>query len=264
MIRKKTLLVILFILFNQLAFASSYYIGDLIKLNITHSNLSKEEVKELFNDFEIVGIDKIKNGYQIAFRSFTPIKKEIKIGNKVIEINISTTLKLYENKDIIDIQQNKKNITIKSDVSAYKVFLHYYFHIIVLLFIVVLIIISIFIFLKIKKSRKNNSEAQKTAYEYFQEILPSVQDDQFFYSITKAFKIYLEKKFQVSILGKTSHELIPEIGKISKSNVELNDWLSYVDQFKYMNNKSSVEEKDKIYKSVINYIQKLEEQQEEK
>jgi TusA-related sulfurtransferase len=84
--RKTGFFIILIILFlsSVSAFAEerNIYAGDLIKLSISGKDISENDIREWFNEFEIVELKKKKDDYSIVLRTFETGTKTIDVNNK--------------------------------------------------------------------------------------------------------------------------------------------------------------------------------------
>ena len=192
-----------------------FYIGDQIKLIVCSNSLTKSIFSEKLKDFYVDKIEKQEAGcWLVYFRSFETGKKEIEIGDKKIIFEIKSVLNEFERKDIFDIQDDIENAVEKPDFPFPLTILTAF-----------LVVFGVVFILTRKKLKK---ESLKTAIDFFNEAIQKIQPEFFFEDLTLAFKIYVEKKFNVRILGKTSLEIIGEAYKIEQlkeSREKLKKWL---------------------------------------
>lgn len=99
---KISLLLIILSLFFVISSSSilaeerNIYVGDLIELKIQGEDLTLDELKDKFKDFEIVNVSDISNGYLLTIRSFEPGEKTIQLGDKEIKIVVKSILNEIE------------------------------------------------------------------------------------------------------------------------------------------------------------------------
>jgi hypothetical protein len=78
------------------------YIGDVLELEITTSDFSESQIRNKFKEFEIIDLKKIEKGYLLKIRSFKPGEKEVRLGDKLLKIQVNSTLNQYEREQVFE------------------------------------------------------------------------------------------------------------------------------------------------------------------
>ena len=254
--KKKKILLIVFlccILFsiNNLeanADERDIFIGDVIELRISTSDLTQEQIVEAFKAFEIIDLRQQQDDYLISFRSFKPVDTTIILGNQEIAVTVKSTLDVIEREDIFEGDMKTR---LEESVIPWG--------------IVLIISISIMIFsgaLIIWSKRRNKNDA-KDVYQIFMESVQPLDtsDDHALEHMTAKLKIYIQDKFHMTIIGKTSTELIPEIENLRIDKhilLELEKWLTSCDQMKFSGCYVESEHIDKMRKDLLNIVKSIE------
>ncbi|BDU50329.1 hypothetical protein [Haliovirga abyssi] len=242
-------LIILLVVFSQSVFSSEkpIYIGDLIRLKIS-GDTSEKEIKNSFKDFEIEKIENIDGNYIIEFRSFNTGINKIKIGNKIIKIDVKTSLNKFKNKDVIENSLDNQNIKKPIPVT-------------ILLYISVLFLIILIIAYIVYRIIKRKKDKKMSPKEYFELILKNKSSKNSLEVWSFALKKYLEKKFNVNIFDKTQKETELELGKydfFQNIREDILKWLEVAYNYKYQNISSDETEKEIMLNELKDIIDKLE------
>lgn len=245
-------LIILLVVFSQSAFSTekSIYIGDLIRLKIS-GDTSEKEIKNSFKDFEIEKIESVNGGYIIEFRSFNVGINKVKIGNKVLKIDVKSSLNKFKNKDIIESSLDNKNIKKPLPITIL-------LYIFVLLLTILIIAYIVYRIIKYKKHKKLSPK------EYFELILKNKKNKNQLEVWTFALKKYSEKRFNINIFDKTQKETKLELIKYDFLKDMKNDilkWLEVSYNYKYQKILCDEDKKENILvqlKEIINKLEKIE------
>jgi RNA recognition motif-containing protein len=260
MIKGKSILflivtTIFFIMLSGLASAEerNIYVGDLIELRVSIKNTDEDELRDKFKDFEIVDIKDDAGIYLITLRSFETGEKTVELGDKEIVIDVKSTLDDIKSEDIIEGDLSPEDAGFSIDWK--------YVLIGVLLIFLVTGGVSIW---KYIKSRKVSS---LSPYQMFvqrsKEILPDDSDG--FGKLTVAFKQYLETICSCPLRGKTSCEIIGEIGNIQRLQAfvpPIQSWLEESDRLKYTGISVPGEKKKQLFDELIRLAGNIEDTKE--
>lgn len=246
-------LVCIFLFKSTLAKERSLFIGDLLELKISSSNITKEELEDKFKEFEIVDIKESKDDYVIVLRSFEIGEKKIDIGNNQLVIEVKSTLDELQRNDIFE-----GNSSLQS--SNYHIWWYYIFFSLVTI-VIITGIINLIRYLKKRKIEKF------TPYQrfYYEINNISINDDNYFVVLTIKFKEYIEELFLVTIKGKTSSEIINEIksfNKLEKHILEIEKWLNVCDYLKFTDTTATEIEKQKLRENLFYIVKKIEQDKE--
>ena len=216
------------------------YIGDIITLEITSQQFSEDELREKFQDFEVVEIKSESNGYLLSLRTFDVGEQKIALGNTEIIINVISTLD--------DIH---KEAIFEGDKQIISPGLPFPWYVLFGVFALVFVASGVFVLVKIIIKKKAES---LSPYETFlrrsEALLPRVDSDSFFVNLTFYFKEYIGKLHQRRIIGKTSSEIIKELEEIKTlaSMIPMIDkWLVECDRMKFTGVEVLNEDKQKHY-----------------
>ncbi|MCT4545334.1 MAG: hypothetical protein N4A63_17510 [Vallitalea sp.] len=235
---------------HVLAEQRSIFVGDLINIKVITNEYTEDELKDKFNDFEVVDIKTETDGYTVTIRTFEVGKKTIKIDNKEIEIEVKSTLKEIQEDGVYDgdlnIKENKFSFEFK-----------YVLYILICIFIISIIIL---LYRIIKRRRKK----ELTAYKYFINQTKNIilNNHECFVEMTRLFKQYLESTYSCSIKGKTCNEIIVEISQIQPLQIilsEVEEWLRKSDYYKFTGIKALMEQKQELLEELIVIVNKIEE-----
>jgi len=229
----------------------SIYVGDLIQLKIESRDLSADELRDKFKDFEIVDISEISEGYLITIRSFEPGEKTIQLGDKEITIVVKSTLDEIQRDEIFE-----------GDTSTQKAGFYiqwkYVFYGLVIVFLVTAGI-NIFMFLKKRKKKLSLSPYQKFINGL--NTIPLDWDDYCVW-LTLCFKDYIESKYFLRIRGKTSDEIIGGISSVSDLQrylPVLGSWLKECDYYKFSGNAATEDKKLELMNRLKKLVTEIEE-----
>ena len=85
---KRTILLLLLV--STLAFGRDILIGDRVDLEIRGA--AAGDIREAFNEFEIEEIRETENSVVVGIRGYTPGKKTVVVGDKILTIDIKSSL----------------------------------------------------------------------------------------------------------------------------------------------------------------------------
>lgn len=227
------------------------YIGDIITLEIAAGNISSEELREKFRDFEIVDIKKESNIYLISLRTFEPGEYSVSLGNKEVIVNVASTLDdiardgiFYGGTDIID-----------SGFSLHwRVFL--------CISAGIFAVSGGIILIKMTFKRK---EKLLSPYQRFMKNSDAIEleSESFFVDLTLCFKEYLEQLYQCRIIGKTSSEIVNEVKDIITLGAvmaDIEEWLTECDRLKFTGITVTDDKKQEHCDELLYLVKKIETQ----
>lgn len=241
-------IIVLFISSLVGAEERNIYPGDLITLKVSSSTYTIEDLEKEFSDFEIVDIKEIKEGYQLNLRTFETGKYSIILGDKEIEIAVSSTLDDLERDSIFSGDLSPLN-------SSYSPIWTYIFYGFITILVIILIILARN-YLKIKR------KASEPPYQQFLRKINALEEteDDYFVHLTYIFKEYLEETFACQIRGKTSEEIMTELEDIPELSDKLtfiSQWLRQVDYFKYTEAVPTIEIKEEKQSSLRDLVTEI-------
>ncbi len=218
------------------------YIGDLFTLKVTSDSYTLEDLQKKFSDFEIVdskkiaGSDELDTGYELTVRTFESGEYSILLGDKKIEIVVSSTLENNERDSIFSGELSP----LKSSYSS--IWFYLFYGLIIVLAIIFIILIWQYI--------KNKQKEDENSYQRFISKMAVIEitKDDYFVELTFIFKEYLENTFGYQIRGKTSGEIIDEIKDIPELEEKLSEiqtWLRLADYYKYTEAVATADIKEK-------------------
>ncbi|AUG58726.1 hypothetical protein [Acetivibrio saccincola] len=225
------------------------YIGDLIELKITSGTITEDELREKFEEFDIVDIKSDGESYIITIRSFEPGEKIVKVGNKEIVIDIKSTLDEIDNEGIFEGSFEPKTGG-KFNIAGYAAFL----------FPCVFFLCGIMLLVTFIKRKK---AASLIPYQLFVKNTGALSpnDAAYLVKLTECFKKYIEDVYSYSIRGKTSSEIIGEIKNIKEIDPfikNLKEWLYECDIFKFSGKTPAPEDKKRLFESLMGIVGKIE------
>lgn len=229
------------------------YVGDLIELKIQGEDITLDEIKDKFKDFEIVNVTDIQKGYIITLRTFEPGEKTVQIGDKEVKISVKSTLDEIERDEVYDGNPDPLN-------AGFYVKWKYVFIPLVIIFLLTLAI-NIWTLLKKRKT------SLLTPYERFNKAIGdlSIEQKDYLVRLTSIFKEYLESVYSFVIKGKTSTEIIYEISRIPRLNEKLPDiesWLTENDYFKFSGADVPMAKKLELLERLTSLVGRIEETKE--
>ncbi len=250
------LIICLFLVISPariLAEERNIYVGDLIELKIQARDLTIDELKDKFKDFEIVNVSNISEGYILTLRSFETGEKTIQLGDKEVKITVKSTLDEIERNDIYEGDQNPLG-------AGFYIKWIYVFFPLVAIFLLTLV-------LNIRSFLKKKKVSSLTPYESFVKAISNLSVDQgdYLVRLTLYFKRYLESTYSFSIKGKTSTEVIYEIGRLpnlDKNLSEIESWLKENDYFKFSGTTAPMAKKLELMERLTELVKSIEESKE--
>lgn len=249
-------LIMMFILASSglsSAIERNIYVGDLIELKITVQDLTEDEVREGFKDFEIVDLKSVPDGFLITVRTFEPGEKTIALGNNEIIITIKSTLEEMDRNELFEGDTSPENPGFPFNYG--------------ILFYVLLLASVVTGGILLANCIKKRRDSLKTPYRRFLDRIKKIPvgDSRYLVMITKCLKEYLEEKFKLSIKGKTSTEIIHEISAVrilQPVSGKIHNWLKEMDHYKFSGVFSTDEKKRELLsslKEIVSEIEKLNE-----
>ncbi|HEY9060231.1 MAG TPA: hypothetical protein VIO64_06985 [Pseudobacteroides sp.] len=226
----------------------SIFIGDVIELKVTSQNITIEELRDKFKDFEIIDIKENDDSFLLALRSFEPGEKTVRIGNREVKINVKSTLKELKREGIYE--GDTLPVAAGSSIGwKYVLFA----------FIGITLVTGGFNLWWLLKRRK---KSRMDPYGLFkmQAKGVSLDDRDYLVQLTKSFKEYIETVYSCTIRGKTTSELIKELSSIPDLQPVLpaiQNWLSEGDCFKYMGVSAKQEKKQELLDWLLELVRKI-------
>jgi len=233
------------------------YVGDIITLKIETTDSGKQytpdELKTLFQDFEIIDIAIESDGYLITMRTFETGTKTITIGNQDIVITVASTLEDIDREDIYEADMTPLNASWQPNWMW------------IFYGMVVVFIISGSFWL-ISSLKKRGIKPQ-TAYELFKHDIASIEicSESFFVVLTVYMKAYIEAIYGCQIIGKTSKEILRELQTIGKKEPEfmtklegIEVWLNKNDYYKFSGVACDISEKEVLIGELIEIVDQIE------
>lgn len=166
------------------------FVGDLIVIEITAADYTYAELENIFREFEIVHYRELERGYELTLRTFEPGEYNIRLGDKELQIVVSSILEEMDNGGIFHGDAEPL------DSYYSKIYIY-----------VILVFLPIFILLTAYSSWlfiKGRRRGKKTPFQVFHRKLEAIETGtaDFFVELTFIFKEYLEKSFDCLIRGK--------------------------------------------------------------
>lgn len=227
----------------------SIYVGDLIEIRITSQQFSEEELREKFNDFEIVTLEKILDGYLLTLRTFETGEKTILLGDKEIIIAVKSTLDEIEQTGVFEGDLTPEDPGFSPDWR-------------VVAGITALLLLSSGGILLTKYLQKRKA-ASLTPWQRFLKGLDaiSLEDKDAFVHMTFCLKEYLESTFLFRIRGKTTSEIMKELYCIPELQVKLpgiQTWLEESDYLKFSGAIVPGTKRQELLTTLKNLVEKME------
>ena len=229
----------------------SIYAGDIITLEIASDNIniSADELRQKFGDFEVVELTETRNGFRISLRTFETGEYSIIIGNKEIVISVASALDEIERDDIFEggLQVSEPGLIIPWKIILYA--------------IAAIFVLSCGCYIWIKVFGKNAKKSNP--YQVFLRRAEALEpaDEGFLAYLTIAFKKYLESRRQCRIAGKTSGEIINELETFPLPEItssRIGHWLTECDRLKYSGIYASTDIKLEHYKKLLDLAEDIE------
>ena len=225
------------------------YVGDIITLEISSMEMTGDELRQKFQDFEIVEMKEEPEGYTLSIRTFETGEYTILLGDKEIVINVASTLKDIDRDDVFD---GEKEILAGGIPIYWRIILYITLSIFILSGGVVLV--------KLLKKRREKPES---AYQLFLRRCAglSESDDNYFVHLTFYFKEYLESIHNIRIIGKTSAEIVSELKVLPSLESRLSDiktWLEECDLLKFSGATVSSDDKHRHFQGLLSIVENIE------
>ena len=225
------------------------YIGDIITLKITAQGLSSDELRQAFQDFEIVELKEAPGGRLLSLRTFETGEYTILLADKEIVISVLPTSADIQRDDIFEAD----TWVIKPGITAHwRMFFYIAFS--------VFILSGGFVLSRIILKRRIKPPGP---YQLFlrQAGALSAEDDNYFVDLTFYFKRYLENLYQCRIIGKTSAEILNELKKIQAHMLPaIQVWMAECDRLKFTGVMVSIDKKREHYKELLDLAEKIDSQ----
>ncbi|OPZ89742.1 MAG: hypothetical protein BWY74_02599 [Firmicutes bacterium ADurb.Bin419] len=231
----------------------SIYVGDLIRLKVQSEELTMDEIKEKFKDFEIVDVSDNSDGYLLTLRSFETGEKTVQLGDTEIKIVVKSTLDEIERSEVYEGDLNPQ------DTGFYFQWKYVFFSLVGIF----LVSVGINLWLYLKKRKASSL----SPYQHFMKEISdlSIDQDDYLVSLTACFKRYLESTYSFIIRGKTSTEIIYEISHIPGLNEkipEIKSWLNETDYYKFSANTAQVAKKMQLVGTLQELVTRIDETKE--
>ena len=190
----------------------SIYIGDIITLQISASDISatgisEDEIREKFHEFEIVELLETRTGYKLSLRTFEAGEYTVFLGNSEIIINVISTL---DDSDRNDIFEGGDQIIEPGLYVPLKTILFISAGLICIIGGCVLV-----------NALLQNKKKPRSPYQIFllrvSEL--NIENDSYFVDLTLCLKEYLERVYHCRIRGKTSKEIMLALREMPSSGV---------------------------------------------
>lgn len=202
----------------------SIYVGDLIQLKIQAEDLTLDEIKDKFKDFELVNVSDTSNGYILTLRSFETGEKTIQLGDTEVKIIVKSTLDEIDRSEIYEGDLTPQGIG----------FYLPWKYIFICLIGVFLVTGCINLRLILKRRKASSISPYQNFLKGISEL--SIEQEDYLVSLTSLFKRYLELTYSFTIRGKTSTEIVNEVSRIrelSNNLTHIKGWLDESDYYKY-------------------------------
>jgi len=227
------------------------YIGDILTLDITAEDLTQQELIERFSDFEVVEFQQAGSHYQISLRTFEPGEYKVRLRNKEVVIQVSSTLTDIDRDDVFE----GSTQIIKAESPSYWPALFY-------IAAGVFLITSIMALVKIMfKKRAKPLTPEELFFQKASTL--AVESDSYFVDLTYLFKQYIECAYHCQIIGKTSAEIVSELGQIKALQAilpEIENWLVTCDRYKFSGVPIANTQKQDLYTALVDLIKRLSQQ----
>lgn len=197
---KKIIFVMLMVILTAALYAKEYYIGDVLKFNISGVT-SEDEVKKGFSEFEDVKIEKDGMEYRVEARTYIPGKKNILINGKKSEIVVKSLLGGNEQEIAETYVSNEKESDKNFKNRGYFAFPVTYAAVFagILLFIII-------IYLILKKIKKGNK-----GIKLFRESINRGLKEDYYVTAVRAVKVYFAEITGENYLDLTTSEFFARV-----------------------------------------------------
>lgn len=225
------------------------YVGDIINIKLSSNIYTEEDIREKFKDFEIVHLKKEEDVYLIGLRTFETGKKNVKLGDKEIEVVVYSTLEGKEDRELIDGDSSYEKVGINR---VYGYFL--YGTLAVFLFVSTLYIIRLI-------RGKNKAELTPRGRFWSSFKKANLHDEESLAFMKSIFKRYMEEVYSCSIKGKTSCEIVREIKEVEglqEHMYQIKKWFKKCDSYTFSRIISTAEEKQKLFNELEELVEYME------
>jgi molybdopterin converting factor small subunit len=226
------------------------YVGDIITLEISTFKYPLEELREMFQPFEIVDAKSKSYGYLLSIRTFEVGEQTILIDNNEIVIQVNSTLNSLERDDIFGVETR-----------IYEPDFFFHWNILFFVFAGAFAVSGCLLLLKLVIAREKPAPSPSQLFLQRSSSLSS-DDDNFFVDLTFYFKTYLESRYvcRIKVIGKTSAEIASELKDLPIPLAllpEISEWLIECDRLKFTGVSISNEKKQEHYDRLLSLIKKL-------
>ena len=224
-------------------------IGDIIKLKVNVPGLSKFDLIEKFDEFEIIDIKKEGNEeYIISIRTFEPGTKNIQIGDKNIKIKVISLLDTINRDGLFE-----PELSIIKPSSIYI----YILGIIIPLLIILFLLLQLNILTKSIINGKKVKKQEVNPYILAKERLQNCNQQRCYFAyLTYILKEYIDNMYQLNIRGKSAEEIIAILKNITELKdyiKKIEDYLYRLEEYKYKNIEvdNQLKQKEKAFLSEL-------------
>lgn len=224
-------------------------IGDIIKLKVNVPGLSKFDLIEKFDEFEIIDIKKEGNEeYIISIRTFEPVTKNIQIGDKNIKIKVISLLDTINRDGLFE-----PELSIIKPSSIYI----YILGIIIPLLIILFLLLQLNILTKSIIDGKKVKKQEVNPYILAKERLQNCNQQRCYFAyLTYILKEYIDNMYQLNIRGKSAEEIIAILKNITELKdyiKKIEDYLYRLEEYKYKNIEvdNQLKQKEKAFLSEL-------------
>jgi hypothetical protein len=229
------------------------YAGDIITLDILTQAYTTEELEKIFYDFEVVEIKEKPNGYTLSLRTFEPGEYKVMLADKEIVISVGSALGDIERDDIFegDLRTGESGQT--NRLSPWRILLYSAAGIFVLS--------GGFVLLRAILKRKQPALSPLQLFIRRCGAL-SIEDENYFVDLTFYFKEYIGSLYHCVIIGKTSTEIMGELGGIHALDADailpdIEAWLTECDRMKFTGVDVSAEKKREHCVELLKLAEKI-------
>ena len=229
--------------------ARNLYVGDIVTLEIESQIYTAEEIRQKFDGFEIMEMEKISNGYRLSLRTFDTGEKTILLGDKELTIHIHSTLD--------DIHRDS---VFEGGAELLEAGFPFHWRILLCAALCVFGASGIFVLAKANKNRKIKTESHYQLFLRRAASLP-VKEDHYLVDLTFYFKEYVGALYGRRIIGKTSSEIVDELKSFPALDPLLpfiQKWLTECDQFKFAGGEVSFDDKRLHYGRLLRIAEAIE------
>jgi len=227
------------------------YIGDIIKLRIEAADYAAYEIREKFNDFEIVELKERDDGFEVSLRTFEPGERRILLGDTEIIIDVGSVLE--------DIQRDG---VFEGSVEPVRTGVYIVWRYVFYAVAAVCAVSGVLYFRSHTRDIKDAVPANP--YERFlrqsRSIMP--EDDEFYIKQTHCLKEYLETVFSCRILSLTTTEILVAADELPGLDegikAELGRWLEESDMIKFAGVSASRQRNEEMKKRLEELVSRIE------